>query len=481
MTLQKFPMFFVLLLSLPITFGCASFGERHLKVRAQFERGELEKAKSSIDERLKKNRRGEADLLKLNKSIIELCSGNSAESEKLLREVRDNFEANEKTSVGEGVLSMITDDNAVSYVGEDYEKVLIRVFLALSNLMHDGTDAPAYAHQVVQKQNDIIRAGGVKNPRNPEELVNLKESYRQVALAPYLIGAMRESTFRDYDEVRRAYQTVCQWEPNFSQGPHDLRRAQTGAHTQKGHGAVYVIGLVGGGPYKLQRNCEVLQSAQIWTTAILAMSGDGTVIPDFSPIMLPVIVRPRETVPALAVSIDDRRTGVTETITDVGRMAEEQFEAVYPQILAKAVARRAMKKIALYGVKSAVDTDNVWAHLLLEVGAMAWQSSETADTRCWNLLPAEIQVVRLEVPAGDHKITLQPTDRIFSTAAAGYISTQDSAPFGQEYSRTISVEDGRNTYVLANFPGAHMIGKIVASNDARYGTTETSRNATLAP
>ena len=47
---------------------------------------------------------------------------------------------------------MVTDDTHTAYAGEDYEKVLIRAMLSLSNLMVDGTDSLAYAHQVMQKQ-----------------------------------------------------------------------------------------------------------------------------------------------------------------------------------------------------------------------------------------------------------------------------------------------------------------------------------------
>ena len=53
---------------------------------------------------------------------------------------------------------MLTDDNAKSYAGEDYEKILIRSFLALSNLMNGGEDALAYSLQVTDKQQQIIQA-----------------------------------------------------------------------------------------------------------------------------------------------------------------------------------------------------------------------------------------------------------------------------------------------------------------------------------
>ncbi|MDR0704709.1 MAG: hypothetical protein LBF88_06925 [Planctomycetaceae bacterium] len=465
--IKLFFRFFVISVLITVT-GCASFGERHLKIRSHFEQGKLETARQEIDKSLKKKRRGETDLLKLNQAIIELCSGKPRESEKLLREVRDHFEKNEHeqmVNTAEKTISMLTDDNTVAYAGEDYEKVLIRVFLALSNLMYDGTDAPAYALQISQKQNEIIRKGTVKDPNNNQKTLNLKaESYRQVAIGTYLFGAMQEETLRNYDDVTKAYATVCDWEPDFVQGRRDLERAKTGFHCASGNGVVYVFGLVGAGPYKLQQNCEVLQAAQFWTTLILAMSSQRPIVPDFAPEMIPVVVRPREMVPSLTVSIDGKWSGQTETLTDVGRMAEEQFEAIKPQIIARAVIRRALKKGIVYGSKEAMDSNN-WVSLALELGGMLWEALETADTRCWNLLPAEIQVTRIEVPAGEHRLALQPSSRTFSLVSNKYNGSPDSKLFGSEHHRTIRVDAGRNTYILANFTNNTLIGKIVVSNE----------------
>ena len=38
--------------------------------------------------------------------------------------------------------------------------------------------------------------------------------------------------------------------------------------------------------------------------------------------------------------------------------------------------------------------------LALDVAGVVWEATESADTRCWGLLPDKIQVMRLELPAG---------------------------------------------------------------------------------
>ena len=90
--------------------------------------------------------------------MIDLAAGSAKEAEQKLRVVRDHFDELEGPSLIEGAASYLTDDNRRSYSGEDYEKILIRGMLALSNLMHDGGDAEAYSLQLIEKQDQIIAA-----------------------------------------------------------------------------------------------------------------------------------------------------------------------------------------------------------------------------------------------------------------------------------------------------------------------------------
>jgi hypothetical protein len=79
-----------------------------------------------------------------------------------------------------------------------------------------------------------------------------------------------------------------------------------------------------------------------------------------------------------------------------------------------------------------------------------WEASESADTRCWGLLPDKIQVLRLELPAGKHEIGLQ------SLNAGGY-------PLGRPVSQTVEIMDGRNTYMLGNFPHGNLVGQLLTN------------------
>jgi hypothetical protein len=131
-------------------------------------------------------------------------------------------------------------------------------------------------------------------------------------------------------------------------------------------------------------------------------------------------------------------------------MAVERHQAVFQQVVARAVVRRVLKKGMIYAGKDMLGEQNgsLW-NLAIDMTGVVWEATESADTRCWGLLPNTIQVLRLELPVGDHQIALQPLG--------------SGRAMGPGEATQVHIENGRNTYVLANFPGPHLVGQIVTS------------------
>ena len=225
--------------------GCATHMIRLQPVRAAFQRGDVAEADRLLADELEQ-RSGEEDLLLLDRAMVTLADGRPADAERMLRRARDSFDQLEEESSAETTWSMLSDDDARAYHGEDYEKVLVRAMLALSNLVQDGDDAEAYSLQVIDKQQRIVAAAAQPDGTNP------KASYQQVALAPYLRGLLREETHRDYDDAARNFQLVVDWQPDFRPGRAHLARAAGGSHSRRGHGVVHVFALVGHGPFKAE-------------------------------------------------------------------------------------------------------------------------------------------------------------------------------------------------------------------------------------
>jgi hypothetical protein len=431
---------FAAVLVLPLFAGCSTHADRLREVRLQFYDGQVAAASAMLDRQLQRIGRKEDDVLKLDRAIVDLAAGRPHQAEQTLREVRDRFDFLEQKALGEMALAAATDDTQLSYPGEDYEKVLVRVFLCLSNLMHDGGDAAAYALQVSQKQQAIIDAGGPTPEENP------KLSYKMLALGPYLHAALAEENPLESGTTRRCREVVCSWEPAFRDAVDDLHRAVYGRHSAPGCGVLYVFALVGKGPRKEEVAEVPTQMAMLIADRIISRTSKYSLTPTLAPVKVPAIVATVNRVACVQVQ-SGAAAGRTAAIADVTRMAIDQHQAVYHQILARAVARRAIKKASLYAAKDAMEV-NPWISLAIDAGGVVWEATESADTRCWGLLPDQIQVLRLELPAGEHRVSLEPCDR--------------DGPVGSRYDHRVEIVDGRNTYLLAHFPDTELVGNILS-------------------
>jgi uncharacterized protein len=423
--------------------GCATHSDRLREIRQDFYAGNPATAIEKIDRYAKRYQR-EADVLKLDRAVIELCTGRPREAERILREVRDSFDALEQKNLAEPALVMLTDDTTAAYPGEDYEKVLIRAMLALANLMGDGDDAAAYGLQVIDAQERIIQAGADPSGKNP------KLAYKRVALGAYIHGLLREETLTNYDDAARGFARVVSWEPEFPFGQRDVERATHGRHSAPGNGVLYAFVLVGRGPLKVETVELGSTVASLIGDRVLSHNLKHTLPPTIAPIKVPKVVLSPNFTHSVWVSVDGQPAGATATITDVGRLAAQQYEAIYPDVLLRAVLRRAAKKGIVYGAKEGMGVaNNSLVNLAMDLGGVAWEASESADTRCWGLLPDQIQVLRVELPVGEHRVALRPDSRLGSV--------------GPDQGAKVSISDGRNTYLLANIADGRLIGSIVTS------------------
>jgi hypothetical protein len=113
------------------------------------------------------------------------------------------------------------------------------------------------------------------------------------------------------------------------------------------------------------------------------------------------------------------------------------------------VARRVVKKASIYAAKDQLAATTPLASLAMDAAGVAWEATESADTRCWGLLPREIQVLRVEVPVGRHQLQLTPV--------------LDSRSMTKGVTEKVEITAGRNTYVLCYFPDTHPIGELLIS------------------
>jgi hypothetical protein len=261
---------------------------------------------------------------------------------------------------------------------------------------------------------------------------------------------LAEESFTNFDDAVRSYTKVVSWEQDYLPGRADIQRATYGCHTARGNGALYVFTLVGRGPYKEQVSEIASTVSLLIADRILSATSKHSLPPTIAPIKVPKVVLAMNNIHSVAVHVDGQALGNTQTITYVGRMAAEQYAAIYPEVIARAVVRRVIKKGIIYAGKDVVHAErSPWMELGLDAVGVAWEATEAADTRCWGLLPDQIQVLRIELPAGDHLVSLRPS--------SGYGS------MGADHAQKVTIHDARNTYMLANFPDQYLVGQILVS------------------
>lgn len=392
-----------------------------------------------------------SDAAELDLAVVELASGDHTAAEARLRRMRDFFDAQPRTAPLSDAASMMTDDTTRRFTAAGYEEVMIRVMLSVCSLAGDATDSESYALQASIKQDELAKSAAERG------VTDVASAYQPVAIAPYLRGMMREASHRDYDDAAKAYRLVSHTQPSFLPAAEDIARASGGVHSAPGHGVLYVIGCVGRGP--------VLESVEASTTTAalsIASAALNTVdetddedgdsddhddgdensslgLPNIASVRVPRVVIPPSEIAALSVQVDGRLFGATQTLTDAAQLAVAQNEAEMPWVIARAVMRRVTKEATVAGLRDAMDIDGTAGKLFQFAAATAWAGTEKADTRCWGLLPREIQVLRAELPAGSHTLEL---------AALNYVG----APAGIGRSTTVQIVDGHNTYIIAVAP-----------------------------
>ena len=433
--------FIGLVVCLALSIGCATHAQRFAKPRRLVFDNQLELARESYEDLTGKK---DAELAKLELATIELFSGDAYGAENRLCEVRDAFDAAEEASLSESAVSLWTDSTKRSYSGEDYEKICVRILLALAELAQDASDAESYSLQITEKQTTLAEHAELKfGP-------NYRDKYRPVPFADYLVGMIRESNWQDYDVAERQYRKVLEGIPDQPQVITDLQRVTTRSHCNPGMGVVHVIALVGRGPIKVEELAEATSDALLIADRILAASGTVELPPTIAPIKVPTIHIPDQSISAVGIDVNGEIAGSTQMLADISEIARLTFESKRNQLIAQAVARRLLKKAAIYAAKESSNSNGLQA-LTLDLAGVAWEFTENADTRCWGLLPDTIQHSRLELPVGKHFVQLRPT--------------LNGHAIGPGQGTELTVEDGRDLYVICYFPSEQLVGNIVVGPD----------------
>ncbi|MCC9602384.1 hypothetical protein LOC67_17680 [Stieleria sp. JC731] len=374
----------------------------------------------------------------LDLAIVNLAQGDSGQAESRLRKLRDHFDTVGGVGLDDAA-SLATDDTKRDFQLAGYEQVLLRSMLAVTSLASGSGDASAYCLQAQTRSRDLVDVA-----KSDQEANTLA-----VALAPYLHGTLREATHQNYDDALRSFQLVSAIQPSFLPAAEDIQRVGEGVHSRPGHGVLYVIAFVGVGPQLIESVAPTTtQSLQIASTLVRHASvnkkddedDDTIVLPTIAEVKVPQVYVPPSPIAAVGVSLGGGPfLGATQPLTDVANLASERLEAEMPWIIGRAVARRAIKEASVSTASGALGLNGNAASVFQFAAVNAWAATEHADTRCWSMLPREFQVLRAELPIGEHSVDLSGLG-------------PDGGAFSAPHRQSVEIVDGRNTYLFVFAP-----------------------------
>ena len=406
--------------------GCAtysdSFGsiERNLSAR-QYNEALLEIEKQADSE---KNH----VLYLLNKGMVLRMKRDFYASNQALEAAKIEMERLFSASVSENALSFLINDATTSYAGDDYEQILVHLYMALNYLeMGQLEEARVEALQVDVRLREI-----------GEKLTESK--FTEDALSRFIAGLIYEERGEWGDAMiayRKSYEAYKNYPDSFGVAVPDLLKhsllksthrlglakerkqyskefgiplSQVEKGTPDTEGVlVFVLnnGLV---PIKREK--------VIGVSAYQAHAAMGTVnsrdpispaLPVIVNIALPYYVSRANNVLKARVSVSGKQT-ITQKMEDVEAIAKASLESRMPAITARSIAR-AVSKVA---IQKSVDRagrnrDNELAVELLGSFAVrvAAVATERADTRSWLTLPANIQLAQLSVQPGQYTVYVE--------------------------------------------------------------------------
>lgn len=330
---------------------------------------------------------------KLTLGLLRAVSGDFAGGINELQAAKAEITQLQALSVSENIGAVTVNETLRSYISTASERMLLQQLLILSYLMEDDLDGARV--EVLQMQ-ELAKS----LPDNG--LSGLVSSSYYLGGLVYELGDETDNAMISYRQAYQIMQTSKVSIPNVLQDSLLLASKQLGLRSEhekfvKEFGRdikvvdrsksqlvlVYWGGVVSA---KQQRYLSVYAPSLGYNISLaLPYYADKYVKP--TPWRFTVL----------------GKTAETEIFDDVNLLARADLDAESAAIYAAALARVIIKQTALHEVKKK-DEDGL-ATLLLNITSMI---SEMADVRSWNMLPASIQVQRVELDAGTYYLQ-QPT------------------------------------------------------------------------
>ena len=402
--------------------GCAGPRKVYTTVDELNTLGDFSRAHHYVQEHAKDYGKRNRLLYLLDRGMFAFLIGEFREAIAAFTEAEQLINELYTISLSQEATTFVVNDNAAPYRGEDFESVMVNIFLALSYAnLSEIDEALVEARKVDSKLTAI----------NLQYAGNEKNAYREDPFVRLLMGILYEmgQTSSDLNDAYISYMKALQGydseyqrfgvsfpeplvENLFSvasfMGRAELRKVKrrfpshrfVSRADRKKMAEVYVLHLNGRTPVKQE-------------DVIVVPTPDGQVVklafPRYEEISGLIVGARLHALPEGGKKqfVADFRVG-----EPIGGIAIENLENRRVRIYAKTVARVTAKYLAVKEAgRSAEDQFGGLAGLLTKVtGDLMIFMSEQADLRSWRTLPQEVLISKVTVPPGNYQIWAECVD-----------------------------------------------------------------------
>lgn len=393
LTMVKFKHILILV-TLVVASGCGDYTRTTQKARGEYYAGQYLQAAESLKEGA--NKEGADQLLYILDRATALYNGGMYdEAIKEFSRADKIAEIKDYTSISKEAASVILNDRLLPYKGEDFEKVLINQYLALSYLMKQDYEAAQVENRRVNRKLYMMISQG-------------KKKYRLNPMARYLSGLIYES-LGQYNDAYVDYKAVMNLLPGLTTlGSHLYATAWASGikeDLEKWQSQFALDEEQIKSAKEHLKKAEIIFILEVGQAPIKKPHPQWHALPKFYPRVNPVanvrvLIKNTDGLPEKEPGQIDSRP-----LFDIESTAIKDLDDKWSGLLAKRIGGVVIKETA------ATIVDEKVSPLLGMAMRIGGYVADQADLRSWLTLPQNFQIARYAVPGpGKYLIELQPLD-----------------------------------------------------------------------
>lgn len=366
-------------------------------------------------------------------------------------------------SLSKEAASLLLNETTTNYNGEDFERVLIHMYLGINYLM---LQKPDEARVEFKKVNDMLR----------DINVTTGKSYKQNLMAKYLtaiafeLSADVDNDMNDREFAYIEYKQIYELNPGLAMVYRDLQRLSKQLGDTEDYnnwigkfgkqdaipnnaGELVVIIQNGKGAIKQSRG-PLLSDQSMKATIQVTLNGmslaEGVTVAGVLLALhnaenpIPKFVKRGNNINHVIVNVNGKDVARSIMLEDVATTAVKTLEDDYGRIYAKVAAGIAVKAAAAvaagYAAKKLAEESKKMGGYAGLIGTVVGTgvgvgllSQIKPDLRCWHTLPENFQLSRIFLPPGKYTITFKFVDH-----SGNIVTTQNE---------TIEIISGKKTFL----------------------------------